>query len=206
VDDLSPPRDLSRTPLYQVMFNFLDEGQTMGGDNLDAFEGIWQVAKTDLTLFLYQATGGELTGVFEYATSLFDGSSITRLANRFLRILDLVAEHPATTLEAAGAAAEAPRGPVERRIAEIWADVLGHPVGTDQNFFASGGNSRLALRVMAEVQEEFDLDLPIRLIFERPTVAGLSSTVEAEIRAEIQRIPEATVMADARSAEEREND
>lgn len=187
VDDLAPPRDLSRTPLYQVMFNFLTEGETMGDDNLDAFQNIWRVAKTDLTLFLYQETGGGMTGVLEYATSLFQEQTIARLAERFLKLLERLADDPATTLAAAGDAAQAPRGVVEERMAEIWTERLGHPVGVDQNFFASGGNSMLALRLMADVQDEFDLDLPVRLIFERPTVAGLSSAVVAQIRADLAR-------------------
>jgi amino acid adenylation domain-containing protein len=203
VDHLAPPRDPSRTPLYQVMFNFLAEGETMGADNLTAFSEIWRVAKTDLTLFLYQETSAVLTGVFEYATSLFEESSIARLADRFLRMLDCLVSRPESTLEDAGTAAEAPQGPLEWRMAEIWAGVLGRPIGADRNFFASGGNSRLALRVMAEVQEEFDLDLPIRLIFERPTVAALSSAVDAEIRAEVQRMAEADA-AVAEPAEERD--
>jgi hypothetical protein len=185
VDDLAPPRDLSRTPLYQVMFNFLTEGETMGADNLDAFQDIWQVAKTDLTLFLYQGTGGGMTGVLEYAAGLFQEPTIARLAERFGKLLERLADDPTTTLAAAGDATQSPRGPVEERMAEMWSERLGHPVGVDQNFFASGGNSMLALRLMADVQDEFDLDLPIRLIFERPTVAGLSSAVVAQIRADL---------------------
>ena len=53
VDELAPARDLARTPLYQVMFNFLDEGETMGRDNLGSYQAVWRTAKTDLTLFLY---------------------------------------------------------------------------------------------------------------------------------------------------------
>ena len=87
---------------------------------------------------------------------------------------------------------------VERRLAAIWAGLLGCEVGTDQNFFQCGGNSRLALRMMADVQEEFDLDLPVRLIFERPTVARLAAAVAELIEAEVAQIPDSEVVRRAR--------
>ncbi|WP_051450883.1 non-ribosomal peptide synthetase [Actinospica robiniae] len=84
----------------------------------------------------------------------------------------------------------APRTVVEERIAEVWTELLGRPVGVLDDFFQLGGHSLLAIRLIARLQEEFDLDLPMRLIFERPSVAGLAEAVEAEIRAEIAALPE----------------
>jgi amino acid adenylation domain-containing protein len=177
VEMLAPARDLSRTPLYQVMFNYLAEGETMGRDSLGPYAAIWRTARTDLTLYLYEAADGGMTGMFEYATSLFDELTIARLAERLVRMLVAVAADPSVTPTAVAAGADEPQGEVERRITAIWAAVLGREPGADQNFFQCGGNSRLALQVMADIQDEFDLELPVRLIFERPTVARLSAAV-----------------------------
>jgi amino acid adenylation domain-containing protein len=181
VDVLAPARDLSRTPLYQVMFNYLAEGETMGRDSLGPYAAIWRTARTDLTLYLYETADDGMTGMFEYATSLFDELTIARLADRFVRMLVTVAADPAVTPAAGAGVAQ---GEVERRIAAIWAATLGRELGADQDFFQCGGNSRLALQVMADTQDEFDLDLPVRLIFERPTVARLSAAVAELIEAE----------------------
>jgi hypothetical protein len=109
---------------------------------------------------------------------------MSQLADRFTRMLATVAADPGKTPSAAAAEEAAARGEVERRIGTVWAAALGRELGRDQNFFQSGGNSRLALQVTADMQDEFDLDLPVRLIFERPTVARLSAAVAELIEAE----------------------
>ncbi|MFI9804244.1 amino acid adenylation domain-containing protein [Streptomyces sp. NPDC052301] len=74
----------------------------------------------------------------------------------------------------------APRTPAERLLAGIWAEVLGVPtVGVEDDFFRLGGHSLLATQVMARVRERFDADVPLRALFESPTVAGLAEVVEA---------------------------
>ncbi|MET9918718.1 amino acid adenylation domain-containing protein [Streptomyces sp. NPDC006435] len=92
----------------------------------------------------------------------------------------------------------APEGPVEEIIAGIWAEVLlgpdtaaDHRIGSRQGFFRSGGNSVRAARVIARIQEEFDVELPLRTIFERPTVTRLAEAVEEAVTAEIQTLTEA---------------
>ncbi|MEV4469081.1 amino acid adenylation domain-containing protein [Nonomuraea sp. NPDC049504] len=178
VEALAPARDLSRTPLYQVMFNFMEEGVTVsGGGDLDPLRDVWGVAKTDLTLFLHTAPDGSVKGIIEYATSLFDEPTIARMAEHYLRVL--AAAPGGATLRELGAHADAPRGPIERLLAERCSELLGREVGVMQNFFHLGGTSRLALTLMAHVQEDFDLDLPVRLIFERPSVARLAEAVRA---------------------------
>ncbi|MFY1691593.1 amino acid adenylation domain-containing protein [Plantactinospora sp. WMMB782] len=88
----------------------------------------------------------------------------------------------------------APNGPVEERIAEIWAELLDVDAGTQTNFFTVGGHSILAVRLASRIQEEFEIDLPVRTVFERPTIARIAEAVEERIRAEIDELSESDLL------------
>jgi acyl carrier protein len=78
-----------------------------------------------------------------------------------------------------GEAFVAPRTRIEVKLAEIWAQVLGlERVGVHDSFFDLGGHSLLATQVMSRVRETFHMDLPLRCIFERPTIGGLAAFIE----------------------------
>ncbi len=71
-----------------------------------------------------------------------------------------------------------PRDDVEEQLAEIWADVLGvDQVGIHTSFFDLGGHSLLATQVLARLRKVFSVDLPLRRLFEGPTVADLAAAV-----------------------------
>ncbi len=73
-----------------------------------------------------------------------------------------------------------PRNSVEDTVAGIWAEVLEiNLVGVYDNFFDLGGHSLLATYVMSRIQNAFQVDLPLRALFDDPTVAGLAARVEA---------------------------
>ncbi|MFD9466375.1 amino acid adenylation domain-containing protein, partial [Streptomyces sp. NPDC060027] len=83
----------------------------------------------------------------------------------------------------------APRNETEESIAGIWGQVLGlDKVGVEDNFFDLGGHSILAVRLISRLQAEYDLDLPVRVAFERPTVAQLAVEIEDRVRAEIDAL------------------
>jgi acyl carrier protein len=72
----------------------------------------------------------------------------------------------------------APRTPLEELVAGIWAELLGLPrVGVLDNFFQLGGHSLLAMQVVARLQSTLGIALPVRALFESPTVAGLALLV-----------------------------
>jgi amino acid adenylation domain-containing protein len=72
----------------------------------------------------------------------------------------------------------APRTPVERTVAGIWAEVLKiAKVGIHDNFFELGGHSLLATQVVSRMRNAFAIDLPLRLMFEAPTVAEIAANL-----------------------------
>jgi acyl carrier protein len=76
----------------------------------------------------------------------------------------------------------APRDAEEEKLASMWSELLGiEPVGAEDSFFDLGGHSLLATRVLARVQDLFGVRLPMRAIFEAPTVAGLAEQVRAAL-------------------------
>jgi amino acid adenylation domain-containing protein len=80
-------------------------------------------------------------------------------------------------------AGPAPRTPVEATVAAIWADLLGvPPVGVADDLFALGGHSLLAVRLVGRVRERLGVDMPLRTVFEAPTVAAMAGWIEAELR------------------------
>jgi amino acid adenylation domain-containing protein len=74
---------------------------------------------------------------------------------------------------------EAPRNETEKTLAAIWSEILGvELVGVHDNFFELGGHSLVATRVLSRMNEAFGVELPLRYMFDRPTVAGLAEALE----------------------------
>jgi acyl carrier protein len=71
-----------------------------------------------------------------------------------------------------------PRNDLEEAVARIWSEVLGiDRIGVHDNFFDLGGHSLKATRVISRLRESFRIELRMRSLFERPTVAGLSDAL-----------------------------
>ncbi|MEV5832763.1 amino acid adenylation domain-containing protein [Nocardia sp. NPDC052112] len=84
---------------------------------------------------------------------------------------------PAPVFAAAGTS-RAPSTLLEQRVAAAFGEILGRPMaGAEDSFFEIGGNSLLATRLAAALHAEFGVDLPVRLLFEVPTVAGIAERI-----------------------------
>ncbi|MDJ0729381.1 MAG: non-ribosomal peptide synthase/polyketide synthase [Crocosphaera sp.] len=75
-----------------------------------------------------------------------------------------------------------PRNEIERKLALIWSQVLKlEPIGIDDNFFELGGHSLLATQIISRTQESFNISLPLRYIFDFPTIAQLGEAIAHEL-------------------------
>ncbi|MEO0374918.1 MAG: amino acid adenylation domain-containing protein, partial [Cyanobacteria bacterium P01_A01_bin.17] len=98
----------------------------------------------------------------------------------------------------------APRNALETAVADLWAELLQQDkVGISDNFFALGGDSLLATQLMARVRQMFRVEVPLRSLFQAPTVAtiataiaeGLAAQVNGELLAELADIAEPETIA-----------
>ena len=79
----------------------------------------------------------------------------------------------------------APRTSVEAAVAEIWREFFKvDKIGVDDNFFELGGYSLQATQVISRLRDTFQVEMPLRRLFERPTVAGLARCIEEELGSE----------------------
>ena len=96
VEELQPTRDMSRDPLFQVMFvlqNAPKSGSALGGLRFESFGGDSASAKFDLTLSIVETEQG-LRASLNYATALFDASTIERMGRHFCVLLEGIVADP----------------------------------------------------------------------------------------------------------------
>jgi aryl carrier-like protein len=74
----------------------------------------------------------------------------------------------------------APRSGTEAVLAQLWAELLQvERIGVHDDFFDLGGKSLVAMRMIGRLREAFGVDVPLRNLFEHPTVAGLAGVIDA---------------------------
>src|SRR6185503_5482565 len=90
----------------------------------------------------------------------------------------------------------APRTAVERRVADILCGLFKvSEVGVNDNFFLLGGHSLLGAQLITKIRNAFGIDLPLRAIFDAPTISALSSAIEREIVARVESMTDAEAQA-----------
>ena len=92
---------------------------------------------------------------------------------------------PAPAAPAPAAAPVPPRTENERILADLWGELLQRPApGVNENFFELGGHSLLAMRLVAHIRQALQVEIPLRKVFEYPTIEGLALCVlEQQARA-----------------------
>ncbi|HEX6291105.1 MAG TPA: amino acid adenylation domain-containing protein [Herpetosiphonaceae bacterium] len=107
---------------------------------------------------------------------------------------------PAPQPEADTRIVEPPRTPDEELLADLWRQVLGvSQISRADSFFALGGHSLLATQLIARIRTVFQVELPLRVLFETPTLAGLAAQLAA-LRAEATQ-PSAAIPIASRDAD-----
>ena len=89
-----------------------------------------------------------------------------------------------------------PATELEERVAAIWEELLAiSPIGVHDDFFGLGGHSLLATQIISRVRDAFALELPLKTIFEAPTVARFAAAIEAALMAEIDAMSEDEILS-----------
>ncbi|KAM3107159.1 non-ribosomal peptide synthetase [Phormidesmis sp. 146-33] len=73
----------------------------------------------------------------------------------------------------------APTNSLEASLIELWTQLLGRSVGIHDNFFELGGHSLLATQLVSRIRDRFQIELPLRTVFETPTIVELAHKIEA---------------------------
>lgn len=129
-----------------------------------------------------------LSGQSHFVVSPYDVQSATEQRRRHRSsvtgLSEILSPGPSQKVPARGSSSSllsGPEGDIETQLAAVWEDLLGvTPVGMHDNFFELGGHSLLATRVLARIDSYFGVRLPLRAIFEAPTVRQLSALVAIE--------------------------
>jgi acyl carrier protein len=80
----------------------------------------------------------------------------------------------------------APRNPVEQKVAKIVGSLLQlDRIGVEENFFMLGGHSLLGTQIIARLQESFEVELPLRSLFDAPTIQSLAAEIEKLLTANL---------------------
>lgn len=143
-------------------------------------EAFSRVLSKDLNLPQLAVSTKNLPALIERANSF----SSSRLLEEIEKLQSHRAKHPRPNIQTPYVE---PRNELERSLANIWQDILGlEQVGIYDNFFDIGGDSLLATQLIARLSKNFSVDLPLRAVFESPTVGELGLTIIQQQAGEIE--------------------
>ncbi|HVH12151.1 MAG TPA: phosphopantetheine-binding protein, partial [Longimicrobium sp.] len=114
------------------------------------------------------------------------------------RVERLHAPRRASPPSAAPAEVRTPSGgdPVEEVLLDAWRELLGvGDIGTHDDFFQLGGHSLVGMQVISRIRQRFGVELPLRAVFEAPTVAALAALVDEAILLELEGMTDEEALA-----------
>ncbi|OZB74040.1 MAG: hypothetical protein B7X36_08170, partial [Thiomonas sp. 14-64-326] len=161
---VSPPRDDSRTPIYQAFFSYQDVRQrnthwgTLEQENLKVYQ---PAAAEDVRLWFLNTPNGVMGGL-TYNTDVFEAPRVAAWMAQYSQLLVDAMAHPETALAVASPRAPAAAAPAadrlqtetERQLAALWAELLATPhIEPDDNFFDLGGHSLLVMQAVSRMEK-----------------------------------------------------
>ncbi len=193
-----------------------DPDALSGGDGL-TITGISNRDLYHYPLTVQAVPGQELALHVQYRTDVFDASDIATLVERFQQVLDAMASDPARPLSAVvgpeegkhalpatappraaapavahhtnGAGEHPPAGVIEQILTGIYAQVLGvERVAPGESFFDLGGDSLSAMRAIAAINSALAVDLPVRVLFDAPSVQDLGRRLDGQVGS-VEQVP-----------------
>jgi len=130
-------------------------------------------------------------GAAAFLAALADGRSEIVVSSIALPALIAQADRPEPVPTADGQKFErptlestyiAPRNAIEETLAGFWRELLGvDDIGVEDSFFDLGGHSLIAMRLFLKIKKEYQLDFPISVLFEAPTIAECAALIEARV-------------------------
>jgi thioesterase domain-containing protein/acyl carrier protein/NRPS condensation-like uncharacterized protein len=199
---------LVRTPLTRSMFTFQNiPNQSIQMNELKVSSEYVERESTNFDLSLsLQEVDGQLEGILQYKTDLFETNSIAQMLSRFQNLLEVVTANPdlclsdLPTFEAVGnyqlaslndtsadtsfAAQESyalPLDEFEQKLTQIWEEVLEfRPIGRTHNFFELGGHSLLAVQLFSQIERVFGRTLSLSTLLQSPTIEQLANLLRQE--------------------------
>ncbi|WP_157376001.1 alpha/beta fold hydrolase, partial [Burkholderia ubonensis] len=144
-------------------------------DALRVMEGVIAMLETITS----DVTGNSAVSPVESVLHRTDGIIQWRPNDKSIRLKDAIrTEAPCMRQD------DAPTTPTEKRVAAIWAEALQtESIGSRNNFFELGGHSLLALTVTSRIRQAFHVEVPLRHLFQNPTVASLTAYIEEQLKA-----------------------
>ncbi len=214
VDALKPPSRPDRSMLFDAMVSYrVSEAMVVpGGLELEPLPLPVQGSQLDLAL-LFAETSGSLTLSLQYDDALFDTARVEGVGQYVLSLLEtctgltdlplqalpkpdphLLSRAGENTPGQVGTPAGEPAGGSDRML-DLWREVLGHPaLGPDDDFFAAGGHSLTAARLVQRVYGDFGAKLRLNDVMRNPTAAALAGYVAnqaPETTGRVKRLPKA---------------
>jgi thioesterase domain-containing protein/acyl carrier protein len=206
--------NLKRTPLTRAMFvlqNTPTPSLDLAGLTVSSVFVNREIANFDISLSLSEKDG-QLTAALQYKIDLFRPETVVHLLERYEQLLAQLVLNPdlqlselrsfkpsevtkSTTKYIEGDRVDllpdkisvAPRTPLEKKLAQVWEEVLAIPsVGIYDNFFELGGHSLLAVSLFSKLEKQFGRSLPLSTLLTAPTIAQLAEYLDQSGSSQIQ--------------------
>ncbi|KPA90300.1 amino acid adenylation enzyme/thioester reductase family protein [Pseudomonas asplenii] len=211
VSALQPTRSMSHSPLFQVMLSLDNTPPAplqLPGLQVTSLDSAHRTTQFDLSLSLVD-TGERIRGSLQYASDLFDVSTVQAIAELFAKVLEnllgdaqqsigqLLENTPALprSADAVAIAApveeprpeprpyEAPQGDTEIAIAQLWKELFKlEQVSRHDDFFSLGGISLMAVQMASRLRKVLGKPIAVRDLFVEPTIAGFARTLDGQAR------------------------